>query len=236
MATIIFIPGLNCDADLFREQIAALRHEHDIRLADTTRDDDIAAMAARLLTDNPDAPLVLVGLSMGGYIALEALAQAPDRIAGIALLDTNARADSEEASANRRRLIALSRAGRFDEVCDALWLKLVAPARQTDTDLRARIDGMAQRIGPQTFIRQQEAIMQRRDHRATLPEITIPTLVLVGDEDELTPPALSQEISEAVPGATLGIIPACGHLSTMERPEAVNRALTSWIKTVTTPG
>lgn len=229
MATIIFIPGLNCDAELFRDQIAALQDNHDIRIADTKSDDSIAAMATRLLEANPEDRLILVGLSMGGYTALEAIAQAPDRIAAIALLDTNARADSEEASANRRRLISLTQAGRFDEVCEALWYKLVAPARHDDDALHARVDGMAATIGPKTFVRQQEAIMRRRDHRPFLPQIAVPALVLVGDEDELTPPALSQEMAEAIPGATLGIIPACGHLATMERPEAVNRALIAWL-------
>lgn len=229
MATIIFIPGLNCDADLFRDQIAALQNDHDIRIADTTSDDRIGGMAKRLLEENPEKELMLVGLSMGGYVALEVFAQAPDRIAGIALLDTNARADSEEASANRRRLIGLTESGRFDEVCEALWHKLVAPARHGDASLRARVDGMAAAIGPQNFIRQQGAIMQRSDHRPLLPGITVPTLVLVGDEDELTPPALSQEMAEAIPDAILGIIPECGHLSTMERPEAVNRALLAWL-------
>jgi pimeloyl-ACP methyl ester carboxylesterase len=231
MATIIFIPGLNCDADLFADQIAMVRSAHRFAVADTTRDDTIAAMARRLLAEHSDDELTLIGLSMGGYIALEAQAQAPERINRIALLDTNARADAPEAVENRQRLIALTEAGRFDEVCETLWGKLVAQGRQQDTALRARVDAMAASIGPETFIRQERAIMDRRDHRARLPEIMIPALVIVGDEDALTPPALSQEMAEALPQATLGIIPDCGHLSTMERPEAVNRALAAWLAT-----
>lgn len=229
MATIIFIPGLNCDADLFADQIAVMSDTHEHAVADTTSDDTIAAMAHRLLQENPGDELVLIGLSMGGYIALEAQAQAPERVARIALLDTNARADAPEAIENRRRLIALAEQGRFDEVCGALWGKLVAQARQQDTALRNRVDAMASNIGPRSFIRQERAIMGRRDHRARLPEIVIPVLVIVGDEDALTPPALSQEMAELLPQATLGIIPDCGHLSTMERPEAVNRALAAWL-------
>jgi pimeloyl-ACP methyl ester carboxylesterase len=107
----------------------------------------------------------------------------------------------------------------------------VAQGRQQDTALRARVDAMAASIGPETFIAQERAIMGRSDHRARLPEINIPALVIVGDEDVLTPPALSQEMAEALPQATLGIIPDCGHLATMERPEAVNRALAAWLAT-----
>jgi len=231
MATIIFIPGLICDADLFADQIAMARETHRVAIADTTRDDTIAAMARRLLEAYPDDELTLIGLSMGGYIALEVQAQAPERTSGIALLDTNARADAPEASEDRKRLIALTEAGRFDEVCRTLSRKFVAQARGQDTALQARIAAMASNIGPEAFIRQERAIMGRRDHRARLPEMKIPALVIVGDEDVLTPPALSQEMAEALPQATLGIIPDCGHLATMERPEAVNRALAAWLTT-----
>ncbi len=230
METIIFIPGLNCDAGLFSEQITLLRETRHVAIADTTLDDDIDAMARRLLDDNPDADLTLIGLSMGGYIGLAAQELAPERIRRIALLDTNARADSAEATENRQRLIALTESGRFDEVCQTLWGKLVAQDRQQDAALRARVDAMAAAIGPDTFIRQERAIMARRDHRARLGDISIPALIMVGDEDVLTPPALSQEMAEAMPQATLGIIPDCGHLSTMERPEAVNRALSAWLE------
>lgn len=229
MAKIIFIPGLICDADLFADQSAMVRATHPVTVADTTRDDTIEAMARRLLVDHPEDELILIGLSMGGYIALEAQALAPERVSRIALFNTNARADAPEASADRKRLIALTEAGRFEQVCETLWAKFVAEKRRQDQALQARIAAMAANIGPEAFIRQERAIMGRRDHRARLGEITIPALVIVGDEDVLTPPALSQEMAEALPQATLGIIPDCGHLSTMERPEAVNRALAAWL-------
>ncbi|MCC5976469.1 MAG: alpha/beta fold hydrolase [Salinarimonas sp.] len=226
----MFIPGLICDADLFADQIAMLRASRHVVVADTTRDDTINAMARRLLEENPEGELILIGLSMGGYIALEAQAMAPDRITRIALFDTNARADTPEAIENRQHLIALTEAGRFDEVCETLWDKFVAEERRQDAPLRSRIAAMAANIGPDAFIRQERAIMGRRDHRSRLADILIPALVIVGDEDVLTPPALSQEMAESMPQATLGIIPDCGHLSTMERPEAVNRALSAWLE------
>jgi len=229
MATIIFIPGLICDADLFADQFAIARARHPVAVADTTRDDTIAGMAARLLDDHPDDELILIGLSMGGYIALEAQARAPERVSRIALFDTSARADTPEATENRRKLIALTEAGGFEEACRSLWPKFVAQGRREDAALQARIAAMAANIGPEAFIRQQHAIIGRRDHRERLASIAIPALVIVGDEDALTPPALSQEMAEALPEATLGIIPDCGHLATMERPEAVNRALEAWL-------
>jgi len=229
MEPIIFIPGLNCTADLFRDQISQLGAGREVRVADHTHDESIPDIAARLLRETPEERFCVVGLSMGGYVALEAYAQDPRRIARLALLDTSARADTPEATENRLNLIGMAEQGRFEEVCAILWGKLVAEDRQDDAELRRRVDAMAREIGPETFIRQQRAIMARQDHRAMLPGIEIPTIVLVGSEDQLTPPYLAQEIAEAIEWASLGIIPNCGHLSTMERPEAVTRALEAWL-------
>jgi pimeloyl-ACP methyl ester carboxylesterase len=229
MEPIIFIPGLNCTADLFRDQLSQLGSERVVRVADHTQDDSIPEIAARLLRETPEERFCLVGLSMGGYVSLETYAQAPQRVARLALLDTSARADTPEATDNRLNLIGMTEQGRFDEVCAILWGKFVAEDRHDDAELRRRFDAMARETGPETFIRQQRAIMARRDQRAMLPEIEIPTLVLVGSEDQPTPPSLSQEIAEAIEWASLGIIPNCGHLSTMERPEAATRALRAWL-------
>lgn len=229
MEPVIFVPGLNCDADLFRDQIAALSGERETRVADHARDDSIAAIARRILDETREERFALIGLSMGGYVALEVQAQAPGRVSRLGLFDTQARADSEEAKENRRRLIKLAEAGRFDEVCEALWPRLVAENRLDDVALRERVDAMAHRIGPEGFVRQQEAIMGRRDHRDRLAGIAVPTLVLVGADDRLTPPYLAQEMAEAIGPSTLGVVPDCGHLATIERPESVNRALLAFL-------
>ncbi|HSP26091.1 MAG TPA: alpha/beta hydrolase, partial [Saliniramus sp.] len=183
MDPIIFIPGLNCTADLFRDQLSQLGLERTVRVADHTQDESIPDIAARLLRETPEERFCVAGLSMGGYIALEAYAQAPQRIARLALMDTSARADTPEATENRLNLIGMTEQGRFDEVCAILWGRLVAADRLEDAELRARVDAMGRDIGPETFLRQQRAIMARRDHRALLPGIEIPTIVLVGSED-----------------------------------------------------
>ncbi|TVR09741.1 MAG: alpha/beta fold hydrolase [Salinarimonadaceae bacterium] len=229
MEPVIFVPGLNCDGDLFRDQLAILSDTHTARVADHTRDASMAAIARRILDETPEDRFALFGLSMGGYVALEIFAQAPERVSRLGLFNTSARADTDEAKDNRRKLIALAQAGRFDEVCETLWPKLVAENRVDDVELRARVDAMAERVGPEAFIRQQEAIMGRRDQRDRLSEIAVPTLVLVGADDRLTPPHLAQEMAEAIGPATLGVVPDCGHLSTIERPESVNRALRAFL-------
>jgi pimeloyl-ACP methyl ester carboxylesterase len=226
--TLVLIPGLNCTGALFAPQIEALSAACRIVVADQQQDDSTEAMAARLLAQVPGR-FAVAGLSMGGYVALETLRQAPDRVTHLALLDTSARADTPEAGANRERLIALAESGRFEEVHRTLWPRLVHPDRLEDRDLEAVVLGMMRDTGPDAFVRQERAIMSRRDLRPTLPGIEIPTLVLVGEQDVLTPPELSREIAEAVEWASLVVVPECGHLSTLERPEAVNRALQAWL-------
>jgi pimeloyl-ACP methyl ester carboxylesterase len=167
---------------------------------------------------------------MGGYIALAIMREAPERVARLALLDTSARPDTPEQSERRRGMIALAESGRFAEVTDLLFLVFVHRNRQGDETLRVIVRTMAEETGPQAFIRQQRAIMTRPDCRAQLASIRCPTLVLVGDGDELTPPVLSEEIVAGIAGARLVRVPDCGHLSTLERPEAVNRALVEWLK------
>src|SRR6516164_3613994 len=171
----------------------------------------------------------LAGLSMGGYLALTIVRRAPERVQRLALLDTSARPETPEQTARRKPQIALAEAGRFAEVSALQFPVFLHRNRQGDEALRARVRRMAEETGAQAFLRQQQAIMRRADTRPFLPAIECPTLVLVGDGDELTPPALSQEIAAGVAGSRLVVIADCGHLSTMERPDSVNRALVEWI-------
>jgi pimeloyl-ACP methyl ester carboxylesterase len=225
---IVLVPGLICSARLYAEQIPALWRFGSVNIADHRRDDTMDAIAARILASVP-LRFALAGLSMGGYIALTILRQAPERVARLALLDTSARPDAPEQSERRRALIALAESGRFSEVVDLLFPLFVHRNRQGDEALRRIVRVMAEETGPDAFVRQQKAIMARLDWRPLLASIACPTLVLVGDGDELTPPALSTEIATAIPGARLEVVPDCGHLSTLERPEAVNAALLAWM-------
>jgi pimeloyl-ACP methyl ester carboxylesterase len=166
---------------------------------------------------------------MGGYIALEVMRLAPSRVSRLALLDTSARPDTDESKDMRRRLIEQTQRGRFQEVLPILWQRLVAPERLGNEDLRATVAQMAAATGPEGFIRQQTAIMARRDQRDLLPAIECPTLVLVGEFDQITPPDLSREMADAIEWSSLVIVPGAGHLSTLERPGAVLEALEAWL-------
>src|SRR4051794_10484233 len=182
---LLLLPGLLCDAALWAPQVEALGREHDIRIADFTRADTIAGMAEAALALAPDR-FNLAGLSMGGYVAQEVMRRTPERVERLALLDTSARRDTEEQRARRRGLIELAQKGHFKGVPPRLLPLLTPPARREDAELTGTVMGMAERVGPDAFLRQQQAIMDRPDSRADLPRFACPTLVLCGRDDALT--------------------------------------------------
>lgn len=224
---IVLVPGLNCSARLYETQLPALWRIGPVTVANHTLDDSMAAIARRILAAAPPR-FALVGLSMGGYISLEIARQAADRVVKLALLDTGPRSDPPEAQEKRKAKIALTESGKFTDVVEGDWPALVHPAHRANAAIKASYVKMCEEVGPQAYVRQQKAIMTRADSRPLLGTITCPTLVLVGAEDELTPPLLSDEMAAAIRGSKLVKVPDCGHLSTMERPEAVTKALVEW--------
>jgi len=224
----IFVPGLMCSARLYAAQIAELWRFGPIIVADHTRDDTMAGIAARILADAPPR-FNLVALSAGGAISFAMWRQAPERIARLALLDSNARADDDAARARRDHHIGLAESGRYAEAVDLFFPMLVSRAHQNDAELRRVVRQMAEDVGPEAFVRQQKALRSRPDSRPDLPKIRCPTLVLIGDGDELTPLPLSQDMADGIPGARLVVVPDSGHLAPLEQPEAVNTALKDWL-------
>jgi pimeloyl-ACP methyl ester carboxylesterase len=200
-----------------------------VTIADHRRDDSMAALARCILVNAPQR-FALAGLSMGGYIAFEIVRQAADRVAKLALLDTGARAEVPERTEARRPLMALARQGRIGEITDDQFPLLVHYKRHGDQALKAIVRAMNQETGAEAYIRQQEAIVSRPDSRPTLAAIDCQTLVLVGDEDQLTPPELAREMANGIRGSRLVIVPESGHLSTVEQPQAVTKALVEWMQ------
>ena len=229
---VVLLPGLNCSLRLYEPQLPALWQIGSVIVADHRSDDSIAGIARRVLADAPPR-FVLLGLSMGGYIAFEIMRQAPSRIAGLALLDTSARPETSEQTIRRQAQIDMARSGRFDEISEQMFAVLSRPAGLGDARIRQVIRAMAADTGPAAFIRQQTAIMGRADSRPTLSTLRCPTLVVVGDEDKLTPPDLAVEIAQGIPDARLEVVAECGHLSTLDQPERVTKILGSWMRTLT---
>jgi pimeloyl-ACP methyl ester carboxylesterase len=226
---IVLIPGLTCTARLYAGQIPALWPFGPVTIADHRRDDSMTAIARRILGAAPPR-FALAGLSMGGYIAFEIMRQAPERIARLALLDTGARAETPEQTERRQTPLALAKAGRYTDIADLAFPIYVHRDRHGDEALKRIVRAMAAETGVEAYLRQQQAIISRPDSRPGLAAIKCPTLVLVGDGDEATPPDLAREIAAGIPDARLVIIPQSGHLSTLEQPQAVTAALLEWLR------
>jgi pimeloyl-ACP methyl ester carboxylesterase len=225
---LVLLPGLLSDAAMWRPQLEGLADIAECRVADLTRDDSLQGMARSVLAAAPPR-FSLAGQSMGGYVAQEIMRQAPERVRRLALLDTSARPDTEEQRARRRGLIELAQKGKFKGVTPRLLPLLLHSARLDDKVLTDIVMGMAERVGPTAFMRQQRAIMGRPDSRPDLPRVACPTLVLCGRQDALTPLGAHEEMARAIPGARLVVVEECGHISPLERPEAVTGALREWL-------
>lgn len=228
MTALLMLPGLLLDRRLFEAQIRALEGEAAVTVPRLDTHDEIGALAGSILAAAP-ARFALLGLSMGGYVALEMMRRAPERIERLALLDTQAAADDEAARAAREDRIRRAEAGRFDEVLDELHPSWVHPDRAADPALRGELRAMAEGIGPHGFVREVRAIMSRPDSRPDLARIGCPTLVLCGREDAVTPVAAHQEMATAIPDATLVVLPRSGHLTPLERPDAVTAQIRVWL-------
>src|SRR6187455_2778185 len=228
---LLLLPGLASDAELFGPQLELLAGVADIRVADLARHDTMAALAADALAQAPWPRFALGGISMGGYVAYEILRQAPQRVSALALIDTSARPDTPESTENRRRLMALAERD-YPAVVDALLPKLMTPGHAADPRLAKVVRDMAQRIGPEGFVRQEHAIIGRADSRPDLARIACPTIVIAGADDQLMPREIHAEQVAGIRGAELCIVDDCGHLSSIEQPAQVNAALRRWLARV----
>ena len=226
---LALLPGLLCDHALWKPQVEGLADIADPWVADLTKHESTADMAESVLAAMPER-FALAGLSMGGYVALEVFARAPERVSRLALLDTRAQLDSEETTARRRGLIELAEKGQFKGVTPRLLPLFIHEARLDDAALTGTVTQMAERVGKDAFVRQQRAIMGRRDQVSTLVTIHVPTLVLCGREDTLTPLEDSKAMAAGIAGARLVVVEDCGHLATIERPGEVTAALRRWLQ------
>lgn len=220
---IVLVPGFMCDDELWRDQSAALRAHGDCIVADFSNATSLTEAASLILLENPGR-FRLAGFSLGGYVAQEILRLAPERVERLALIDTAMQADSAERRAERD---ALSRAalapGTFTGMTMTLMRGYLHPKRLDDASLTGRIQAMTTRLGRDVFLRQNNMI--RPDGREALAAYCGPALVLCGAEDRITPVSISEEMARTLPAAELQIIPDCGHMAPMERPDAVTHAL-----------
>ena len=230
---LLFLPGLLEDADGFAPLVEGLKARVTSSVADLTRSNTMAGLARDALSQAPPGRFALAGHSMGGYVALEVMRRAPERVERLALVCTNARPDSPESTENRRRLLALAERD-FPAVIAALMPKLATPRHLEDATITGTIESMALAVGKEGFRRQQEAIIGRADSRPHLKDIRCPALVVAGREDALMPVEILKELADGIPGARLTVIEDCGHMAPIEQPDRVLEAFVQWLERKTT--
>lgn len=224
---IVFMPGLLCDGSVFTHQIAALSRHADVKVADFLGQDSIEGMARQAL-GLFDGPVSLVGFSMGGRAALQAIRLQPERVRRLCLMDTGATPARENESETRKPLVDLAYAEGMGALA-ARWLPpMLHIDRERDPALIDPLTAMVKRATPEQHARQIQALLSRPDARPVLPGIRCPVLVMVGRQDRWSTLAQHEEMAAAIPGAELAVIEEAGHFVSVERPEAVTRALMRW--------
>jgi pimeloyl-ACP methyl ester carboxylesterase len=226
---IVFVPGLLCTGRIYEHQVQHLGQKHPVLLANHWSHTSMAAMAKSILEIAPEK-FALVGTSMGGYVALEIMRKAPQRVAKLILLSTSAKPDTPERSDGRRQLVAAVREHGVRTAIKTMWPNLVHPARHEDLPLLSVFNEMADQLGADAFAHQIDAIIGREDSRPGLARINVPTLVVAGSDDKLITPDNSREIADGITGARLEAVEYCGHMGMIERPETYTRLLGDFLR------
>ena len=232
---LLLVPGVLCSPRLFAAQVAALQGDAEIVVPDWRKAPlsiwNSWESAARWVMDQmPAEKFALAGLSLGGMLAVEIMQVAADRVTKLALLDTGMRSQSEAERAVRRARIRLADEGHFELVLGMQMTRFIPAYRLPDKPLVDEVMTMCGEIGVEIYKRQEELAAIRVDRRPDLPRIKCPTIVVCGRDDAATPLFLSEEIAKAIPAAALVVIEQCGHLVTMEKPEATNEILQVWLR------
>ncbi|MGD8560500.1 MAG: alpha/beta hydrolase [Gammaproteobacteria bacterium] len=226
--TLVLGSGLLCDAKIWIHQRKQLSDFARIQIADTFQDDNLQAMALRLLDSAPPT-FMYAGFSMGGYLGFELFRQAPDRISRLALLSTTARPDAEKHIKLRKQFIEMTLRGEFEQAVTQNLDIYLNPEMANDSVWREQIGAMARKVGPDVYMRQLHAIVNRPDSASLLPSIDVPTLIICGCNDQLTTVTRHQEMAEHIPDAQLHILDNARHFITLEQPETVTSLLGNWI-------
>lgn len=240
---VVLLHGFPLDRTLWHHQVAALAGQYRLIVPDlrghgaseavpgvATMDDfadDLAALLDHLGVDQ----VVLGGLSMGGYIAFAFWRRYRARVLGLVLVDTRAQADTEEGRRGREEIARLAEEQGAAAVAERNLPKLLAPATYRERpELVAEVRRMIAATPPAGIAAASRGMAERPDSLPTLATITVPVLVIVGAEDQLTPPADAELMAQRLPQAELVVVPGAGHLAPLEQPERVTSALRAWLE------
>lgn len=225
---LLLLHGMLNDERIWAPVAAALADAAEVRVPNLHRHESIAQMAdagwALLADVAPERRLVIAGFSMGGYVALQMLAEPKRRVQALALVSTSARGESAEGHVGREKTIAALERD-FAKVVDDILLRGTAAAFQADANALAALRAQMMDVGAPTAIRQVRAIMGRADQLETARALQLEACVLTGVDDRIVVPALAEEVAAAIPGATLERLPDCGHMAPLEQTHRVAAAL-----------
>lgn len=225
MRSLLLLPGFMCDADLWTDMLPDLEGLGALHFGDVYQDDTLEGMAARVLSQAPER-FVLVGFSMGGFVARVLTLMAPERVTGVAFVASSARGYSDEERA--RRISGFRPGDRPPRAAGAVTTAMgLHPDRETDPVLLDRLRGMQRRLGPE--VRKRQAALVRRDGYADLERITCPSLVVACRQDRLRTLAETERMAQALPNAGFRIIEDCGHMAPLEKPQELSALLRAWI-------
>ena len=224
---LVLVPGLVCDKAVWRHSVDYLAGLADITVVPVPGPDTMQEMAAEALLAAP-GEFALAGFSMGGYVALEMLRQAPEKITRLALLDTSAKPDTPEKTAGRETTIARCATGDFEDVIQDMFQVLLHPDYQNGP-LRPFVTEMTSRVGSESFVARHKAMMTRQDGRNLLAKTNIPVRAICGRQDAMSPVEDHEEIAEISPNGRCSIIEECGHMTILERPQAATALLRDWL-------
>ncbi|AZV78806.1 alpha/beta hydrolase [Parasedimentitalea marina] len=225
---LVLLPGMMCDARVFEPQIRALSSRVPVMVAPLLGGERIEDIALHLLHQLPQR-FALAGLAMGGNVAMEILRRAPERVSRLCLMSTSPLSDTPAQAANREPMIIGARTGRMEDVLrQNMMPEYLAPGPQR-IEILNQVHQMGMELGEALFVSQTRALQRRRDQQGTMRKCKVPTLILCGEYDQLTPVKRHEFLAELIPDATLEIVTAAGHLPTLERPDVVNRVLAEWL-------
>lgn len=225
---VVFLPALLCNAGLFIHQIKTMESECDFYVPDLGLDENVSDAAARVLKRAPER-FVLGGISMGGYVALEIMRQAPERVRGLILADTNAHADPEAAREKRLKAIETAREKGIEPLIKPTLLDIIAPEHRSNDVTRHILERMAELTGVDKYVNEQKTIMSRPDSTASIGKIDCPVLVVGGEKDALSPPDALDAMTRLIPRAAHVVIRNAAHLPPLENPAAFTAALRAFI-------
>lgn len=232
----VFLPGMMCDERLFEPQIKYLEQQCGaatsvVSLSQGNSFTEYSESVHRLISDYEDHQTVLIGLSMGGIVAMQCVQDFPKKLSGLVLMDTNPLAESSERKALRFPQIERALAGELDNILiEEMKPQYLAPVNRENDALLALVLTMARELGPDVFARQSAALMNRPDYSNALQRWLKPTIVVCGQHDTLCPVDRHELIQSLLTHSSLHVIDDAGHLPTLETPQQVNSLLIKFLR------